>query len=100
MLVAMTGYSGSGKSWLSKRLIPRLSAIRLRSDLERKRLAKLPPSADSKSRIGAGIYDRETTAAVYDHLLETAGDLKVDRLSPNLREIVKDGESAEAVAGR
>ena len=51
LLVAMTGYSGSGKSWLSKRLIAGLSAIRLRSDLERKRLAGLGPAADSASGI-------------------------------------------------
>ena len=49
VLVTMTGYSGSGKSWLSKRLVPGLSAIRLRSDLERKRLAGLDPKADSQS---------------------------------------------------
>ena len=75
MLVTMTGYSGSGKSWLSKRLVPGLSAIRLRSDLERKRLAGLDPVADSQSGIASGLYDRATTNAVYDHLLEMAGEL-------------------------
>jgi len=75
VLVTMTGFSGSGKSWLSRRLVPALEAIRLRSDLERKRLAKLDPTADSQSEIGSGIYDRATTDAVYDHLLETAGEL-------------------------
>lgn len=75
LLVAMTGYSGSGKSWLSKRLVPGLAAIRLRSDLERKRLANLDPAADSQSGIASGLYDRATTDAVYDHLLQTAGEL-------------------------
>ncbi|NIS91282.1 MAG: AAA family ATPase [Woeseiaceae bacterium] len=75
VLVAMTGYSGSGKSWLSERLVPGLAAIRLRSDLERKRLAGLSPTADSDSGIESGIYDRASTAAVYDRLLETAGEL-------------------------
>jgi aminoglycoside phosphotransferase family enzyme len=75
VLVAMTGYSGSGKSWLSKRLVPSLSAIRLRSDLERKRLAKLSPTADSMSGISSGIYDCAFTTAVYHHLLEIAGKL-------------------------
>jgi len=74
-LVAMTGYSGSGKSWLSTRLIPSLAAIRLRSDLERKRLAGLSPTADSQSEIESGIYNRATTGAVYEQLLETAGEL-------------------------
>jgi aminoglycoside phosphotransferase family enzyme/predicted kinase len=75
VLVAMTGYSGSGKSWLSKRLAPALTAIRLRSDLEQKRLAGLGPTADSQSAIRSGIYDRDTTSAVYAQLLETAGEL-------------------------
>ncbi|MEJ2128643.1 MAG: AAA family ATPase [Woeseiaceae bacterium] len=75
VLVAMTGYSGSGKSRLSSRLIQSLAAIRLRSDLERKRLAGLEPEADSQSGVERGIYDRNTTAAVYDQLLETAGEL-------------------------
>jgi predicted kinase len=68
----MTGYSGSGKSWLSRRLIPGLEAIQMRSDLERKRLAGLSPTADSQSEIESGIYDPESTATVYDRLLETA----------------------------
>jgi len=75
VLVAMTGYSGSGKSWLSERLVPALAAVRLRSDLERKRLAKLTPTADSQSAIEGGIYDRVTTDAVYSQLLKTAGKL-------------------------
>lgn len=75
VLVAMTGYSGAGKSWLSSRLIPGLAAIRLRSDPYRKRLAGLSPTGDSKSGIESGIYDRATTGAVYDQLLETAGEL-------------------------
>jgi hypothetical protein len=75
LLVAMTGYSGSGKSWLSRRLVPGLRAIRIRSDLERKRLAGLEPDADSQSGIASGIYDRATTDDVYEHLLERAGEL-------------------------
>ena len=75
VLVVMTGYSGSGKSWLSSRLVPSLVGIRLRSDLERKRLAGIDPAVDSQSGIESGIYDRETTAAVYDKLLQTAGQL-------------------------
>jgi aminoglycoside phosphotransferase family enzyme len=75
VLVAMTGYSASGKSWLANRLTPHLGAIRLRSDLERKRLAKLSPTADSKSGLESGIYDRATTDTLYGQLLETAGEL-------------------------
>jgi aminoglycoside phosphotransferase family enzyme/predicted kinase len=43
-LIIMHGPSGSGKSWLSERLVPLVAAVRLRSDLERKRLPD--PQAD------------------------------------------------------
>jgi len=75
VLVAMTGYSGSGKSWLSSRLVPSIAAIRVSSDMERKRLAGLSATADSQSAIESGIYDRAITGAVYDQLLGTAGEL-------------------------
>jgi aminoglycoside phosphotransferase family enzyme/predicted kinase len=38
VLYLTCGLSGSGKSWLSERLVPLLPAIRIRSDVERKRL--------------------------------------------------------------
>lgn len=54
-LLLMHGYSGSGKSWLSQHLLEHLGAIRLRSDVERKRLFNLPALADSKA-MGTNIY--------------------------------------------
>jgi hypothetical protein len=39
-LIIMHGASGSGKSWLSERLVPLVGAVRLRSDLERKRTSE------------------------------------------------------------
>jgi len=75
VLVLMTGLSGSGKTWLSTRLVPALPALRLRSDIERKRIFDLEESADSGSGIAAGIYDREARTAVYEHLVHTAKDL-------------------------
>jgi hypothetical protein len=39
-LVVMHGLSGSGKSWLSERLVAALPAVRVRSDVERKRLRR------------------------------------------------------------
>jgi len=65
----MHGLSGSGKSRLSRRLLQKASAIRLRSDVERKRLAALPPSADSRSSIDADLYDSAMTEATYGRLL-------------------------------
>jgi aminoglycoside phosphotransferase family enzyme len=74
-LVVMTGLSGSGKTWLSTQLIPALPALRLRSDLERKRRFGLQETSDSGSGIGIGIYAPEVSAAVYDGLLDTASGL-------------------------
>jgi uncharacterized protein len=45
MLLIMHGVSCSGKSWLSEQMATRLSAIRIRSDVERKRLFGDKPSA-------------------------------------------------------
>ncbi|HKT32274.1 MAG TPA: AAA family ATPase [Gammaproteobacteria bacterium] len=71
-LVLMHGLSGSGKTWLSERLMTRLPAIRLRSDIERKRLHGLKPLARSGSAPGAHLYDVDTTAETYHELLALA----------------------------
>jgi aminoglycoside phosphotransferase family enzyme len=72
VLVAMHGLSGSGKTWLSDRLLTRLPAVRIRSDLERKRLFGLGETADSHSGVASGIYTREAGEAVYARLHELA----------------------------
>ncbi|HKT31647.1 MAG TPA: AAA family ATPase [Gammaproteobacteria bacterium] len=71
-LVLMHGLSGSGKTWLSERLMTRLPAIRIRSDIERKRLHGLKPLARSGSAPGAHLYDVDTTAETYHELLALA----------------------------
>jgi len=74
-LVIMSGLSGSGKSWVSERLMAELPAIRLRSDTERKRLFGLAETAQSGSEIDAGIYTAEATAKTYERLFELAGEV-------------------------
>jgi aminoglycoside phosphotransferase family enzyme/predicted kinase len=49
-LIIMHGPSGSGKSWLSERLVPLVAAVRLRSDLERKRLPDPGPDLYTPAR--------------------------------------------------
>ena len=71
----MNGLSGSGKTWLSTRLVQALPALRLRSDLERKRRFGLEESAPSGSDIAAGIYDPLVNSAVYEYMLEAAVQL-------------------------
>lgn len=63
-LVVMTGLSGSGKSWLAQRLLGPLEAIRVRSDVERKRLAGLDADATSDG----SIYSPDMTARTYERL--------------------------------
>jgi aminoglycoside phosphotransferase family enzyme/predicted kinase len=67
-LVLMCGVSGSGKSWLAERLVPRLGAARVRSDVERKRLAALDPLASSGSKLDEGLYGARATDDLYRHL--------------------------------
>jgi hypothetical protein len=67
-LVLAHGLSGSGKTTATQPLVEALGAIRLRSDLERKRLHGLAPLAASGSGPGGGIYTAEATAATYRHL--------------------------------
>ncbi|HEX4024044.1 MAG TPA: AAA family ATPase [Steroidobacteraceae bacterium] len=65
-LVLMHGVSASGKSWISQRLIGALPAVRVRSDLERKRL---PPQSRPGS---AQRYSAAATQATYARLLDCA----------------------------
>ncbi len=75
VLVIMHGLSGSGKTWLAERLMAALPAIRVRSDIERKRQFGLDETADSKSPIGSGIYSPEASAETYERLFTLADSL-------------------------
>ena len=74
-LAIMCGLSGSGKTWLSERLMAALPAIRIRSDIERKRLFGLDETADSESGIGTGIYSPAASAETYERLFTLADRL-------------------------
>lgn len=69
------GVSGSGKTRASQTLLERVPAVRLRSDVERKRLHDLPPLATSDSGIGHGLYDVGSTAATYHRLSDLTRQL-------------------------
>jgi aminoglycoside phosphotransferase family enzyme/predicted kinase len=71
-LLLTCGLSGSGKTWLARRLAPALDALHLRSDVERKRLAGLSPLADSRSQSGEGIYTLEFNERTYARLRSCA----------------------------
>jgi aminoglycoside phosphotransferase family enzyme/predicted kinase len=68
MLVATTGLSGSGKSWLASRLLAPLDAVRVRSDVERKRLAGL----SAGTAAATGLYSPAMTRLTYARLADLA----------------------------
>jgi uncharacterized protein len=73
LLLITHGLSGSGKTTLTDGLIGRLGAIRVRSDLERKRLHGIAENADSGSGIAAGLYSRASSEQTYAALARYAG---------------------------
>jgi aminoglycoside phosphotransferase family enzyme/predicted kinase len=66
-LILMHGLSGSGKSWLSEALIPLVGTVRLRSDVERRRL-----SQDAGGI--AALHDSAVNRDTYARLLGAAED--------------------------
>jgi aminoglycoside phosphotransferase family enzyme/predicted kinase len=80
-LAITCGLSGSGKTTASSaRLLDAARAdaghlIRLRSDVERKRLFGVAPLASSGSAIDAGIYTAEATVRTYARLIDLAREL-------------------------
>lgn len=103
-LAATTGYSASGKSRFSAALVEQFCMIRLRSDVERKRLFGLAPTDSSDSAQDAGIYTQDATRQTYQRLeslahkaLATGYPVIVD--SAALRQHERDGlaEVAESL---
>jgi aminoglycoside phosphotransferase family enzyme/gluconate kinase len=72
VLALMHGVSGSGKSTAAQALLEALGAVRLRSDVERKRLHGLDPAARTDSAVGGGIYTAEAGERTYRRLAELA----------------------------
>ncbi|MCR4303173.1 MAG: AAA family ATPase [Gallionella sp.] len=74
-LIITHGLPGSGKSTFAQIALERLGAIRIRSDVERKRLFGLAALADSESQTGAGIYSADATQRTYARLQDLARGL-------------------------
>lgn len=76
LLLVTTGVSGSGKTTLAAECVGVFGAVRLRSDVERKRLfsmaATARPGGDDASR---ALYAAETTRQVYERLATLARGL-------------------------
>jgi len=71
-LVITHGVSGSGKSWAASWAAEHYGYIRIRSDVERKRLHDLAPEARTGSPTGSGIYSWADTRNTYRRMMELA----------------------------
>lgn len=70
-LVITYGLPGSGKTFESQRLLERERAIRIRSDVERKRLFGLEMLDNSRAK-GVDLYTADATQRTYERLFELA----------------------------
>ena len=75
VLVIMHGLSGSGKTFVSGQLMAALPAIRVRSDVERKRMFEIDELGSSHSPVGQGIYTKDANDAVYARLFAVAASV-------------------------
>ena len=66
------GLPGSGKTFVSQQMLEQVGAIRVRSDVERKRLFGLAPLQSSRDLGGDGIYGAAATQRTYARLREVA----------------------------
>jgi hypothetical protein len=73
-MVAMHGLSGSGKTTLSEGITAPLGALRVRTDIERKRMHGLAATARSGSGTRSGLYAEDATRAAYHRVLDLAGE--------------------------
>ena len=62
------GFSGSGKTTYTEQLVDLSGAIRLRSDIERKRLFDLKAETIAGDKIGKGLYKEDINKNTYDQL--------------------------------
>ncbi len=69
-LIITHGVSGTGKTTHTQPLVEQLPAIRIRSDVERKRLFGIAADTHRAAEIDQGIYTPEATARTYERLKE------------------------------
>lgn len=71
-ILVMHGVAGCGKSTIAQELAHTWGAIRVRSDVERKRLEGLQILERSESPVAGGLYGQDITQATYARLAEVA----------------------------
>lgn len=71
----VTGVSGSGKSSQTQALIEAHGIVRIKADVERKRLFGLPSQARSEGLVPGGIYTQDASRLTYERLEALARDV-------------------------
>lgn len=71
-LLIASGVSGAGKTSQSQPLVEGCGVLRVRADVERKRLFGLDADARSGSTLGGGLYSAEASERTYARLAELA----------------------------
>lgn len=74
-LVITHGLPGSGKTTATQGLLEKMGAIRIRSDVERKRLFGLAPMSRTDSSLGRGIYSMQAGEQTYTRLAQLSAML-------------------------
>ena len=74
-LIIMHGFSGSGKTMISQKILEVMDAVRIRSDIERKRLFGLSPETRTGDESSSAIYGTDATQLTYSRLEELAGEI-------------------------
>jgi len=72
ILMLTHGFSGSGKTTATQGLLERCGAIRVRADVERKRLFGLAANTRGDAKVNARLYSAGATVATHQRLREAA----------------------------
>lgn len=75
VLIITHGLSGSGKTYHTQQLVEQSGAIRIRSDVERKRLLASTSTSDGTNAIGEGMYSSSASEQTYSRLQECAAQV-------------------------
>lgn len=76
-VVITHGVTGSGKTTRAQEIVESEGAIRIRSDVERKRLVGLDAGARTGSAVGGGPYGKDASRRTYQRLATLAGEIVV-----------------------
>jgi hypothetical protein len=72
MLVVMHGFSGSGKTTVAQDLLERLDAIRIRTDVERKRMPGVTSEPAGAAAVPGALYTSGATTRTYERVRDHA----------------------------